>query len=332
MGQVLSAFRVGYLCRQLRHHQRSLWSEDLRRVAEVDPVVAELDSALIGLSSLVNSHQAALFSELRGRIFGLEEAAKLQGGAAYFEGNPEVPHLRTLRAEDQSAARCVQGLQEQVCDDLHALFSAVVSGDQRLAGWYELGDHLADITYGLRTGRRGLPLTERDFRYLYSGLAKLPEREASGASVFFPVRQKETASRMALDLLSTYRGLCEALRDDEERWTKCEHEQPATPVQRAGPAAAQTEPAPPASSVVLSGQGKRPMVLGKPKPVLTHARYNVVQALVQAGADGLSLDDLERKSGHADARKILKRLAAQDEDWRAVISFPGQAHRRYRIM
>jgi hypothetical protein len=336
MGQVLSAFLGGYLCRKLRHHLRSLWSVDLSLVMDVDPVVTELDSALIRLSSLVNSHQATMLSELRDRIFGLEETVKMEGGDAYFEGNSEVLHLRTLRPDEQLAARAVQALQEKVCDDLQALLSAVVSGDKRLAGWYELGDHLADITYGLMTGGQGLPLTERDLNYLYSGLAKLYQREASRVRIFFPVQQKKKALRMSLDLRSTYGGLCEALKD-EECWNKPadknkgEHKLPAAPVQGAGPAVAQAEPARPAPSVILSGQRKPPIGLGKPKPVLTPAQYNVVQALVQAGAGGLSLDELEGKSGHPDARHILERVAAKDDDWRAVIHLAGGPYMRYRI-
>jgi hypothetical protein len=98
------------------------------------------------------------------------------------------------------------------------------------------------------------------------------------------------------------------------------------------PTAAASPPPPRPPSVVLSGRGKPPVVRGKPKPVLTFARDNVVTALLEAGDGGLSKDELEERSGHRDARGILRRLAASDPDWAAVISFPGTTGRRYRLL
>jgi hypothetical protein len=45
----------------------------------------------------------------------------------------------------------------------------------------------------------------------------------------------------------------------------------------------------------------------------------------------LTKDQLDAKSGHSEARKILKRLATSDPDWAAVIQMPGLPGRRYRI-
>jgi len=57
---------------------------------------------------------------------------------------------------------------------------------------------------------------------------------------------------------------------------------------------------------------------------LTRPQYGVVKALLEAGERGLSKDELDHKSKHGDARKILKRLAESDADWKAVIHFPGK--------
>ena len=84
-------------------------------------------------------------------------------------------------------------------------------------------------------------------------------------------------------------------------------------------------------AVVLAGKTKQAEIGGKPKPVLRHAQYNVVKALVDAGEAGLTVDQLVQQSGHSDARGILKRLADSDSDWRAVIHFPGKAGGHYRI-
>jgi hypothetical protein len=62
-----------------------------------------------------------------------------------------------------------------------------------------------------------------------------------------------------------------------------------------------------------------PVVRGVVKRILSKAQYEVIQALLDAGPAGLSKDELEEKSNHADARKILKRLHESDPDWKRVI-------------
>ena len=83
--------------------------------------------------------------------------------------------------------------------------------------------------------------------------------------------------------------------------------------------------------VKLFGPGEQPEVCGKPKPTLTAARYDGVQTLIEAGDTGLTKDELDRKSGHIEARKTLKRLADSDRDWKCVLLFPGTTGKRYRI-
>ncbi len=85
------------------------------------------------------------------------------------------------------------------------------------------------------------------------------------------------------------------------------------------------------SSVELQGSGDCVLVQGKVKPPLTFAQYAVVKALLQAGEDGLTKDQLDARSGHSDARKILKRLHDSDPDWAAVIQMPGRSGCRYRL-
>jgi hypothetical protein len=77
--------------------------------------------------------------------------------------------------------------------------------------------------------------------------------------------------------------------------------------------------------VVLRGRDEGPIVLGKEKPVLTDREYNVVKALLDAGDRGLTKDKLDEKSGHSEARKVLKAIRDADEDWAAVIQMPGKA-------
>lgn len=97
------------------------------------------------------------------------------------------------------------------------------------------------------------------------------------------------------------------------------------------PPAPVTPPSPPpAPAVVLGGANDEPMVRGKKKARLTTARYNVVKAMLNAGRL-LTKDELDAKSGHTDARKILKALADSDPDWKSVIHFGRQTGGGYGI-
>jgi hypothetical protein len=107
---------------------------------------------------------------------------------------------------------------------------------------------------------------------------------------------------------------------------KLRSEQPSSP----NPPEA-VAPQPPAQAVLLKGRADSPIVRGKTKRTLTHAQFDIIEALLQAGEAGLTKDEFERKSRHSDARRILKRLAESDPDWNAVILFPGRTGGRYRI-
>jgi hypothetical protein len=91
------------------------------------------------------------------------------------------------------------------------------------------------------------------------------------------------------------------------------------------------KPANPGRRVDLRGRNEGPIVLGREKRELTVPQYNVVKALLDAGEAGLTKDLLVSKSGHADARGILVRLAKRDADWESVIHFARQPAGGYRI-
>lgn len=76
---------------------------------------------------------------------------------------------------------------------------------------------------------------------------------------------------------------------------------------------------------------KQPVVNGNVKPHLTQAEHNVLMALLEAGERGLTMDELDNKSGHSEARKYLRKLA-KDDDWASVIVFPeGKCRGGYRL-
>lgn len=77
--------------------------------------------------------------------------------------------------------------------------------------------------------------------------------------------------------------------------------------------------------VILGRFGDEPIVLGKRKPRLTRAKFDVVRALLEAGEFGLTKDQLDERSHHTEARKPLKRLHDSDPDWAEVIHLPGRS-------
>jgi len=83
--------------------------------------------------------------------------------------------------------------------------------------------------------------------------------------------------------------------------------------------------------VILGEPGDEPIVNGVIKPRLTFPRFHVIKALLEAGKNGLSKDELADRSGHGDAHRILKRLAGSDLDWRSVIQLAGEPGGRYRL-
>lgn len=84
--------------------------------------------------------------------------------------------------------------------------------------------------------------------------------------------------------------------------------------------------------VVLNGPDSPPLVLGKEKALLSAAQYAIIAELVEVNGAGVTENELHHRTGYGDARKTLERLRS-DEDWAAVIHFPGKGRKGvgYRI-
>ena len=93
--------------------------------------------------------------------------------------------------------------------------------------------------------------------------------------------------------------------------------------------AERTEPLCP---VALDEESKKAVVIGKMKGPLSLAQFDVLQALYRVWPQGIdSEQELQKVSGHCDARGIVTRLR-KDPDWEKVILLPGQGGRRgYRL-
>ncbi len=84
--------------------------------------------------------------------------------------------------------------------------------------------------------------------------------------------------------------------------------------------------------VELHSKGDRPLVHGREVPSVTSTQHDVLQALIGAGSDGLSLPELIKRSRHGSARNVLKNLADKSSVWKQVILLPGAPGRRYRLV
>ncbi len=84
----------------------------------------------------------------------------------------------------------------------------------------------------------------------------------------------------------------------------------------------------PTPSVVLGRPGEPCTVNGKQKRALTDGQHAVVQALIDAGEQGMKKDSIQ--GVRASALRMLDDLRA-DPDWATVIVKPGQTNGRYRI-
>ncbi len=80
--------------------------------------------------------------------------------------------------------------------------------------------------------------------------------------------------------------------------------------------------------VSIGQPGGACFVMGREKPPLTHAQRAVIKALIEAGEDGLSKDELE--AVRPSARRILTHLR-RDSDWAQVIVMAGGTNGRYHI-
>ncbi len=84
--------------------------------------------------------------------------------------------------------------------------------------------------------------------------------------------------------------------------------------------------------VVLRSKGDKPLIHGREVSPVTYTQHDVLQALIDAGSDGLSLRELEKRSGHGSARNVLGNLASKSSVWKQVILLPGAPGRRYRLL
>jgi hypothetical protein len=90
------------------------------------------------------------------------------------------------------------------------------------------------------------------------------------------------------------------------------------------------EPAASPSFVLGDPAKRRPIYNGKPLKRLTKAQYDVVKAVLEAGPEGLTNDDLVMRSRHGGAVNDLKRLLKSQPVYSSLMAASGRERRGYR--
>lgn len=88
-------------------------------------------------------------------------------------------------------------------------------------------------------------------------------------------------------------------------------------------------PAEPAPAVILGQSHKEPVSVCGVSTQLSHVQWKVVDELLKANPDGLSIDEL--KDVAASGRNLMYKWA-KDEIWKSVVRLPGVKGNHYRIV
>jgi hypothetical protein len=187
MSAPLSAFQLGFLPWKVKRRQETLWSDRPTDIKEVDDPLIEVELALPALADRITGQFEQQLQKLRQR---LEERHRYIAGenvARYFALlKTETGERRRERYHDYLAGETNHQFREWQREDwnnLRDLLAAAVTGDQRLLGYYEMGDHLGEATH-LATPASG-PQSKRDRDYILAGMKRLPLREQREIEPFF---------------------------------------------------------------------------------------------------------------------------------------------------
>lgn len=159
-----------------------------------------------------------------------------------------------------------------------------------------------------------------DCEWAFPGITRQGPWAASG--------HKTPQARMAM--LSRGAGLEEGRGITHERLRRYHKERLGFPTEPGW-----LKPATPADSpnhTIRIGDSSSPILIdGRPVRQLTKAQRAIVLALLDAGAEGLSGEEIKDKTSLGGWRPTLRALRESDPLWGCLIVFPGFPHGRYRI-
>lgn len=183
MCMALAALRLGFLSRQIRN---------CLDLPGIPALLRQADRALHGLSSGMNNYQRSTVVELWERFARSHSLARRYRLERNVAGDLPIP---------------LQAQQEEIWHDLRSVLSGIITGEQRLMAWFEIGDHLADMSSQVYLSQVGLPISARHWDYIYSGVDRLSSRERRIIEPFFCGGYNDNL-HLASQLIGTYSGLC----------------------------------------------------------------------------------------------------------------------------
>jgi hypothetical protein len=301
--QKLAAFLLGFHGRVLKSILGTGIEGNIRKVQDVHGCLTKLDEAAFVLADKITAAEYANLGTL------LREAGEL---------HDDVCGIGPVE-ETVSERGALQKLERVALERIEFLIRRVVQKEPNLAAWQEVGTALAELRHRVAYVHKTVPIPHADWEHLNSAVDRLPPDDRKLARPFIFRMEYKTLRNLGIKCIDAYDNICQCLSSPARQQVAIT---PSAPAEMA--------PSPP--SVELKGQGKPPLVLGKERRVLTGPQYDVIQALLDAGSGGLNKDEVEDKSRHSDARKILKRLVDSDPAWAKVISFAGRTGGRYHIL
>jgi hypothetical protein len=217
----VAALRLGFLARQLWFKQLSVWAKHIPDKEDVRPCISQIDACVLALSNLVNDYQRATLAEI------LERIADRQLGAAECLGEILNEELKKDHDTKKALARLAKRTlsdkiiapwrkwQREDWKALRTLLNTLFRADPRLAAWFEVGDHFADILNQLRLLELVAPLSDESKAYLCSGIDRLSDYEQRRVR---PLLQFDNADHLLLgeEMCQTFTRLCALLMAHEE--------------------------------------------------------------------------------------------------------------------
>lgn len=323
----LAAYRLGLLSRTLMIHRDVFGEFPYFHFRTAQGVLAAVSQMRESLQTFANDISTNVYSDLQKELTSLQER---------WEAVLNMVSAHEDEVGDWDEAMVTAVLAAPL-DDVVRLADLCLENVEALRSWYQLGVAIGTYwlaNHDLDAGEPVFPLDP-----VLAVIRTLPISNIGTIPVLEKLlTQAEQSPAPARPLLT-------GVLSQQDEFKDCPEEFDAYVVHRLltkldstlqlglGALADQVAVQPPATVVPLLLRGRHlgPIVMGKTKGRLTKPQYDVIEALVKAGDTGLSKDGLDWESQHTEARKILRRLAAKDADWAAIIIFPDKPHQHYRL-
>ncbi len=205
--QVLATLQIGFLLRRVEHDSVVDWTAPLLNGPDIDATFQVLERALLALSHRFNDFEAPKISAIHNQMAKLSDIVFKIRADLILEKPPLRREELRQKIKDDPEVQALKKLQKRCLDDLRTILLNIVGNDQRISGWFEIGDHLGHAIFRFMRGELSLPLSPFECGELSSGVRRLPPHLRRRVEPFFPDPNREGYD-LACELGDTYQGLC----------------------------------------------------------------------------------------------------------------------------